>query len=132
VVKIGKKWYADNFRDRRNIRKELVDNACEHCKRQERSIYIGNKGKKCKIVLGAHHPNHDPENPEAELIILCRSCHGKADRWSNADERKETALYKMYVIADKAGQLQMFDGDGYTILQVNFPLAQFLQAVAVA
>src|SRR5947207_7030627 len=132
MKKIGKKWYADNFSKRRDIRKDLVDNACEHCKRKEKSKYRGNKGKISKIVLVAHHPNREDENPEAELIILCRSCHGKADRWPNADERKETALRKMYETADKAGQMQMFirhEDQELLYIQIGSHLSPFLQTV---
>jgi len=29
--------------------------------------------------LTVHHPNLDPENPDAEMIALCARCHLRAD-----------------------------------------------------
>lgn len=133
MKKIGKKLYADNFHTRVEIRKDLTGWLCECCLRGYKQEYINAKGKTCKIILIGHHPNHDPENPEAELIILCRACHGKADKWSNADERKQTKLLKELDKAFKAGQLQFtFDETEYTIIQIDGTISEFLQHISLA
>ena len=51
---------------------------------------IGWKCEKCGIkhlsdetqgsCLTVHHPNHDPENPDAELIGHCARCHLAEER----------------------------------------------------
>jgi hypothetical protein len=98
MIPIGKQLYADNFPERALAHKELVGWCCEWCGRKHGEEIIpdiiqlplkGLKGrrkrKKRKIVLIAHHLNYDTENPDAELIILCRSCHGKAQREHNRE-----------------------------------------------
>ena len=90
MILIGKQWYADNFPARALALKEQVAWACEQCHRvhgEECSSDIlqlhlkgckkRKKRKKRKIVVTAHHPNYDTENPDAELVILCRACHGR-------------------------------------------------------
>ena len=90
MILIGKQWYADNFPARAFALKEQVAWACEQCHRvhgEECSSDIlqlhlkgckkRKKRKKRKIVVTAHHPNYDTENPDAELVILCRACHGR-------------------------------------------------------
>lgn len=133
MIKIGKKPYADNFPVRRDIRRDLVDNKCEHCRRAYKSIYIGKKGKECKIILIAHHPNNDTENPDAELIILCRACHGIAQRTYNSEATKKIANNRKIAIKEAAiamGQMTfLFDENDYQIIQVDFPISQFLQPV---
>jgi len=140
MKKIGNKFYADNFPLRRDIRKELVDHSCERCRRAYKSIYIGKKGQECKIVLVAHHPNNDTENPDAELIILCRACHGIAQRLYNsevnrlaAEAQRKADLIKARLDAIEAGQLVMFseiEGTSELVpcIHFEFPISQFLHS----
>lgn len=144
MILIGKQWYADNFPARALARKEQVGWVCERCYRvhgQECApdmVQLALKGckrrkkqRKRKIVVIAHHPNYDTENPDAELIILCRACHGKEQKQHNHEVHKQAANAKK--IAEREdekgkGQLELtFDEEEYEIIQINFPVSQFLQ-----
>jgi hypothetical protein len=145
--KIGNQWYADNFEERSLAHKELVGWACEWCKRnhgQEITFAViqhplkgykkRKKSKSRKIVLIAHHPNYDTENPDAELIILCRACHGKAQKIHNAEvwETKKKQATRENIQKQKGkGQLELsFNETEYPVIQVDFPIAQFLHTMS--
>lgn len=135
MILIGKKLYADNFRFRSELLKELLDRTCQCCHRKEKTEYLGKKGKTCKIVLIAHHPNGDTENPDAELVILCRACHGKEQRLHNIEVwevKKKDKLLTDIKDAKDNGQLQfVFDETEYTVIQIGFPITQFLQPISL-
>ncbi len=50
--------------------------------------------KTVKIVLTVHHPNHDKDNPDAELVALCQRCHLNADRQYHVAKARETRRRK--------------------------------------
>lgn len=144
MKKIGNQLYADNFDERSLARKELVGWACEWCKRthgQEITPAViqhplkgykkRKKTKSRKIVLIAHHPNYDTENPDAELIILCRACHGKAQKQHNAEvwkAKKVEAIREDIQRQKTNGQLELvFNEPEYPVIEVDFPICQFLQ-----
>jgi len=148
VIKNGKQWYADNFHERALTHKDAVGWACEWCGRKHGEEYKPDaiqlpllksrkKRPKRKVVVVAHHPNYDTENPDAELIILCKACHGKAQRQHNReanqknadDKRKEKLLGETRDAMDN-GQLELAFGEyEYPILQIDFPITPFLQSV---
>ena len=136
MVKIGKQEYADNFRKRARQRKKQVGWRCEKCHRKRGEVIqptLMAVKKSKKIVVIAHHPNYDTENPDAELIILCRACHGKAQTLHNAEvnKAKQKEAVRDGVQKQKLeGQLELpLDDIEYPVLQVDFPISQFLQTV---
>lgn len=147
MISIGKQLYADNFPERAQARKELVGWRCEWCHRvhgQECTPDIPQltlkgckkrgRSKKRKIVLIAHHPNYDTENPDAELIILCRACHGKAQKQHNAEvwraTKAKTTRENIQRQKDN-GQLELvFDETEYPVIEIDFPITQFLHTMS--
>lgn len=56
---------------------------------------LSRKGNPYLVYLHTAHRYHDVENPTAELLVLCPSCHGKHD----AEERERAA--RVYIEALK-------------------------------
>jgi len=54
--------------------KESIGWECELC--NIKHLSDGTQGS----CLTVHHKNHDPENPDAELIGLCARCHLEEER----------------------------------------------------
>ncbi|HEX3640187.1 MAG TPA: hypothetical protein VHV10_02735 [Ktedonobacteraceae bacterium] len=141
MIKIGKQWYADNFPERSRDLRNLQP-FCSQCLRIRGEVpsiiqlpLLKSRKKKRKkkgVVLTAHHPNYDTLNPEAELIILCLRCHGKAQRQHNAEvleANKKQRIRERIERQKVEGQLQIFNEHEYLVIQVDFPVMQFLQAI---
>lgn len=143
MIPIGKQLYADNFPERSLARKELVGWSCEWCKRKHgqeitpaviqhplKGYRKKKKTKSRKIVLIAHHSNYDTENPDAELIILCRACHGKAQKQHNAEvwrAKKVEAIREDIQKQKSNGQLELaYNEPEYPVIEVDFSISQFL------
>src|SRR5690242_10012173 len=90
---MGRK-YAKNFRQRTDERKKAVGYRCEGCGAAERTIAISKKGSPYMVHLAGSHKNHDPENPNAELQVLCQACHCTYDGPYHAAVRKANAAKK--------------------------------------
>lgn len=84
---MGRK-YAKNFRQRTDERKLAMGNRCEGCGAVERSIAVSQKGTMYMVYLAGSHKNHDPENSNAALQVLCQACHLKYDAEHHAAVRK--------------------------------------------
>lgn len=150
MIPIGKQWYAENFPERSQALKEAMNWTCEWCGRKHgeentpdmvqlvlKHCKQRKRRKKRKVVVVAHHPNFDTENPDAELIILCRACHGKAQRQHNREEqckavdarkRKQRRNKIKDAIDNGQQEIPMDDGD-YPVIQVDYPIIAFLQSV---
>lgn len=53
-----------------------------------------------RYVLTVAHPNHDPENPDAELRAWCAPCHCRYDlRQKKAKADDQTGIQRSDVVA---------------------------------
>jgi heterodisulfide reductase subunit B len=72
----NRKKYARNFRKRARAEKERVGWKCTECgaihgsKRFSRWVQ-----REVTVYLQAHHPDSDPENENAVLVVVCPRCH---------------------------------------------------------
>jgi len=83
--------YPENWKEISWEYKESIGWKCEWCGIQHlKDLDIGN-------CLTVHHPDHDPENPDARLIGLCARCH-----------LREELRYRIY--GWLGDQLQLFEG----------------------
>src|SRR5882724_9126690 len=48
---------------------------CEKCKIEQGTLCISWAGNERNVYMVAAHPNHDPQNPNAELVCVCPRCH---------------------------------------------------------
>ena len=86
---------------------------CERCGIANGTELIGKKrGNVYKVRLAAAHLNHDPENPDPELIALCEVCHLRHDRFLHGKNSHRTLRAKRYRATLDAGQMELFsEGD---------------------
>ena len=90
---MGRK-YAKNFRQRTEEQKQQVGFCCEGCGAKERTLALSKDGHPYMVFLAGSHRNHDPENPNAELQVLCQSCHLKYDAKHHGEVRKANLAKK--------------------------------------
>jgi hypothetical protein len=77
----NRKKYARNFRKRAKAEKERAGWKCTECGATHGSKrYSKWVDHEVTVYLQAHHPNHDPENEEAVLVICCPRCHFRFHR----------------------------------------------------
>jgi hypothetical protein len=97
--------YADNYQERRE---QTFLRACGRCEN------ILDNGERCPVKLGdwrithskqlqfeqllIHHVNGDPENPDAEMIAICWSCHMRLHRKPGPGRKKASARKRGYEI----------------------------------
>lgn len=80
----NRKRYPKNWRKLVSARREQVGNRCEHC-----GIVHGTPrlspwtGNLWPVWLQGAHVNHDPDNPNPELAIVCPRCHWRFYRKPN-------------------------------------------------
>jgi len=78
--------YADNYLKRRLEVLLRAEGRCEHtidgkpCPNRLGTFKISRSHQPYFEQLYMHHPNGDPENPDAEMIAVCASCHMKLHR----------------------------------------------------
>src|SRR5258708_29392442 len=83
--------YAANLRTRREAALLRSEGQCEHlltdehgnavrCPNRIGVFKISHAHNPCFEQLHLHHPNGDPENPNAEVLLYCSSCHMKMNR----------------------------------------------------
>jgi hypothetical protein len=83
--------YADNYPHRRLEALIRSGGRCEHviegkrCPSRLGVFKISHAGNACFEQLFIHHPDHDPWNPEAELLVICSSCHMRLHRQPEQD-----------------------------------------------
>jgi hypothetical protein len=101
---MNKALYADNYPVRRQEAFLRAAGQCEHLL----------NGERCKVRLGdwrvtrskqlqfeqliCHHVNGDPENPEAELLIICWACHMRLHRKPGPGRKKASARKQGYEV----------------------------------
>jgi len=88
--------YADNYQERRQETLLRAAGRCENkivdadgqiiwrCPNRLGTFKISHAYNAYFEPLLIHHPNHDPENPHAEMIAVCASCHMKLHRKPDA------------------------------------------------
>lgn len=83
--------YASNYPERRLEALIRSEGRCEHvmdgkrCPNRLGTFKVSHAGNACFEQLYIHHPNHDPWNPEAELLAVCSSCHMRLHRQPEQD-----------------------------------------------
>ncbi len=83
--------YAPNYPQRRLEALIRSEGQCEHvidgkrCPNRLGTFKISRAGNACFEQLYIHHPNHDPWNPEAELVVVCSGCHMRLHRQPEQD-----------------------------------------------
>ena len=102
--------YHSNFDDRKKERKEQAGWQCEKCgaKNGEQKI-SQTSGEIYTVYVQAAHLDHDPENGEARLMILCQACHLKYDGPMHGKKMIRTKRMKEIEKAIQSGQLQLFE-----------------------
>ena len=99
------KLYAYNYQQRREETFNRAGGQCEN---------ILANGERCPVKLGQwrithskqlqfeqliiHHPNGDPENPDAEMIAICWACHMRLHRRPGPGRTKATAKKRGYEV----------------------------------
>ncbi|MHB8596724.1 MAG: hypothetical protein ACYDER_07935 [Ktedonobacteraceae bacterium] len=99
------KLYAENYQERREEVFLRSAGRCEH-------ILPG--GERCPTKLGdwritrskqvqfeqllIHHPNGDPENPDAEMLVVCWACHMRLHRQPGPGRPKASARKQGYEV----------------------------------
>src|SRR6266567_4770925 len=97
------KLYAANYAQRRIETLNRSGGRCENILANE---------KRCPVRLGdwrithsyqlqfeqllIHHPNGDPENPDAEMIAVCWACHMRLHRRPGPGRKKASARKQGY------------------------------------
>lgn len=71
--------YPDNWDEIARDYKESIGWRCESCDIEHM------EDQTMGSCLTVHHPNHDPENPDAELWGLCARCHLREERFFKYD-----------------------------------------------
>ncbi len=96
---MNKKLYAPNYEQRRALAFLRSGGRCENI--------LASTGQRCPVKLGdmritrsgwlqfeqliCHHPNNDPENPDAELLFVCWACHMRLHRRPGPGRKKASA-----------------------------------------
>ena len=81
---------------------------CERCGVVHKATCISVvHGTEYVTAIAACHPNNDPENPDAELLALCKACHMRLDAIQHARTRKRKRWQMMTIQQRGAGQIEM-------------------------
>ena len=72
--------YAPNHRARRDQALLETGGCCSRCKRLFGPMKLSRSRNLCFEQPHLHHPDGDPENPQARVEVLCDSCHMRAHR----------------------------------------------------
>jgi len=102
---LRRRAYADNFDQRARAQKEIDGWRCVQCGTEQYTIFAPSMDSLNIIIdpeldhpkmtfLHAAHPNMDPANPEAELMTLCPTCHGRRD-YRHRQREAETHLERL-------------------------------------
>jgi len=78
--------YPSGWNDRARAAKEHAGWRCERCGTTH--FEDGTRA----TVLTVHHPNRDPENPEARLQVLCARCHLQLEHAARLEEHGQLPL----------------------------------------
>ena len=83
--------YAPNYPQRRLEALLRCEGRCENivdgqrCSNHLGMFKISHAGNACFEQLYVHHPNQDPWNEEAALLVVCSSCHMRLHRQPEQD-----------------------------------------------
>jgi hypothetical protein len=80
--------YAANHQERREQAIQETDNHCSSCKTLLGQVKVSRRHRLWFDYGQLHHPNGDPENPDALVEILCASCHMRAHRLPEKNKGK--------------------------------------------
>jgi hypothetical protein len=99
------KLYAENYQERREQIFLRAGGRCEN---------LLDNGERCPVRLGdwrithskqlqfeqliIHHPNGDPENPDAEMVAICWACHMRLHRKPGPGRTKASARKRGYEV----------------------------------
>ncbi len=86
--------YPDGWREITYQLKEFVGWRCEWCDATHGSTQLNCEGEPYTMILTCAHLNHDVENPEAPLVVLCPACHLDYDRPLHLLHAMETLYMK--------------------------------------
>jgi hypothetical protein len=79
VIGMYRKRYPPTWEQLAEACKIRAGWCCEHCGVEQYALVESRKGTPYIIYLHAAHKNHDPDNPNPELLCLCISCHARYD-----------------------------------------------------
>ena len=81
MLKYRRKFYPKDWESIARALKEACNWRCQYCNIRQGDERISQRtGKPYTIYLHAAHKRlHETENPEAELLCLCPTCHGQYD-----------------------------------------------------
>ena len=100
--------YPENWPVISRACKDRANWHCEHCGVIHGALCIGTvHGKEYKTAIAACHPNNDPENPNAELLALCKACHMRLDAMQHARTRMRKRREAMRAEQLAAGQMEL-------------------------
>lgn len=104
-----KSRYPENWNEITQEHKERAGWKCERCGVEQGTGRIGiKKGRHYKVRLATAHLDHDPENPDARLVVLCEVCHLRHDRHLHGYNAKVTMRQRQHQRQLDAGQLRLF------------------------
>lgn len=102
--------YPDNWPEMSKACKDRAGWQCQQsqCGAKHGETRVGIvSGKEYTVVIAACHVNHDPENPDAQLMAMCQACHMKMDGMQRARTRKRKRWQIIEIEQRGAGQLKM-------------------------
>jgi hypothetical protein len=91
--------------------KACLDNAnytCENCGIKRGESYQSIDGDISPAVIQVAHLNHDPWNPDPELMALCKACHCVYDKEPRLIHRLQTAQREKHQKQIEAGAKEMW------------------------
>jgi 5-methylcytosine-specific restriction endonuclease McrA len=100
-------FYHPNFFKRGPYCIKRAKYTCQHCGKKRGDEYIADTGRTDKVVIQAAHLDHDPENPRARLMALCKQCHMRYDGRIHSIKGLRTKKRKKREEAIQAGQLEL-------------------------
>ena len=76
---------------------------CQWCGARHGDLVKNRLGKVWRVSVGVAHLDHDPQNPQARLAVLCHRCHCRYD----ASRMQRGRKARMMAMA--RGQLPLFE-----------------------
>jgi len=68
--------YGKDWKAKAAAAKENVGWVCQRCGVAHKTLrYSEYTDREWPVYLQAHHPNFDPGNEDAELVVVCPRCH---------------------------------------------------------
>src|SRR6185295_3246728 len=107
LIRYNKGHYHPNFFQRGPACLKRANYTCEHCGVKRGQEQPTRKGRKDMAVIQAAHVNHDPSNPKAKLIALCKQCHLRYDALVHGKKAAQTRMRKKREQQKDDGQLEL-------------------------